>query len=318
MENFVFDKPSFLIHKSDIKNEVAITKTEAEFIADQIAELNKATLFGDLENQMKFYTELISVMDKDGKGQQVKKGIDGTTEEQLDKVIDELNKNCELTSLEAYLREAICYLSQMDDRINKFGIGDYKVLKGYNDDLTLNSDYLLINNKNIDRNSDILYKEDLGFLADYFKSQTYASYYGSRVLHRNGALSISRKDLNDKLRTGSKVAEVGSSLLITEYSPTISADKLEEKFFKLQGIQRDHQARYNSLKTKLDKKYNTLMKEKNQKLSDLISESNRRSREIDAEFKIWKQEQESILEGFKIIIPTDFISIYNGVKSKLS
>lgn len=316
MENFAFNKPSFLIHKSDVKNEVAITKTEAEFIADQIAELNKVTIFEDCKNDFRFYTELVSVMDKDGKGQQVKKGTDGMNEEQLDKALSELNHNCELTSLEAYLREAICYLSTLDNKINKFSVGDYKLLKGYTDDF--GTEFTDLNRSSIDKTEDILYKEDLGFLADYFKSQTYASYYGSRVLHRNATLSNSRRDLTEKLRSGSKVDEVGNTLLITEYAPTISTEKLEEKFFKLQGIQRDYQARYNSMKTKIDKKFNDAMKEKNHKLSDLITENNRRSREIDAEFKIWLQEQESILQGFKIIIPTDFISIYNGVKSKLS
>jgi hypothetical protein len=294
----------------DPNKEKSLTITEAEFISDQIAELNKNTTYGG-DVPFEFYTTYVSVVDKDGSGKRIQKGVPGITEDQLNKTLEELEMNCKFTALEAFLREAIKKFNSMKLKIDNYSRDEFMKLKGYE-----NIEFNPI--ESVDLINDVLFNQDLGVIADYFKYQTYASYYGNNVLHRYGTLSKARTNFLTQLKSGNSIDQVGNELLMTEVVPTIEREKLDEIFFKVQGIQRNHQVKYNGLNKKLNEQLSDIKSKNIESNKEFLIKNTEFNRKVDLEFSQWKLDQKSLLGKLKIILPYEFSFIHDSIKSKLS
>lgn len=314
-KDLILKVPAFLKFRDEIDHnkEKSLTITEAEFIADQIAELNKNTTYGG-DVPFEFYTTYVSVVDKDGSGKRIQKGVEGITEAQLNKTLEELETNCKYTALEAYLREAIKKFNSMKSKIDNYSRDEFMELKGYKQpELDIDS-----YNSQLNFNDDVLFTQDLGVIADYFKFQTYASYYGNNVLHRYGVLSKARMNFLTQLKSGTEINQVGNELLMTEVVPTIDKEKLDEIFFKVQGIQRNYQVKYNGLTKKLNDQLTDLQSKNTDKGRDLLVKNAEFNKKVNLEFNQWKLDQKSILGKLKIVLPHEFSFIHDSIKSKLN
>lgn len=91
---------------------------------------------------------------------------------------------------------------------------------------------------------------------NYLSSNSSAAVFG-KIVHLNGALNEARKEVNEKIAAPYDVDDN----MITHYIPTVSQDIVEKVFADFQATQRNYNAQYNSIKSKIIENLDAIQKE---------------------------------------------------------
>lgn len=138
------------------------------------------------------------------------------------------------------------------------------------------------------------------------------STYG-KFLHPNGTFAKARKALKERINNPIEYKETGRDTIIKSYSPSISADEVDKKFYELQSEWRKAQAELNGYVHKIQLAINQDTNEKNTAYSEAQELYYAKLSALQAEFKEWKDNQLQEIANLKIVIPNALQDIYNIV-----
>ena len=231
----------------------------------------------------------------------------GCSESELDEFEQKLNIIAKVKSLCAWLREAIKEKANLTDAIKKKVIQtwandnsiDYPEQPVYKSEVT-EKDYL--NTLSIkDRNR-------------YYEVETYASVFG-KFIHVDGSFYESRKIMLEKMHNPSEISGDGHDTIIYDYKPSVSSEKVEEVFFKLNEKYRSYQAELNAIKHTMQ---DWITKTNNDNELEYQDNYRKYLAEVDiinSKFKTWKNDEIKKVSNLKIVIPNALQDIYELVNT---
>lgn len=161
-----------------------------------------------------------------------------------------------------------------------------------------------------------------------FELQAKASVYG-KFIHPDGPYAKARKELFSRISKSIEISGSGAGTRLHYYTPTITTDKEEEIFFKLQAEHRKVQAEYNGIMHKLAEMVDADASSKADKYAaeqeaynaryevfsvEYQSVSNQLA-ELKAQHRKAKLALQAQVNRLKIIIPHSLQDIYQKVNS---
>lgn len=177
---------------------------------------------------------------------------------------------------------------------------------------------------------DILGEKSIAYRNKYFRLQTEAAVIG-KYIHPGGSFDKEREDLMEKIQNPTKVMGSGRDTLIEHYEPSMTPDKVHETYFKLQALQRQKQAEFNSMQHSIsetiqaderaaENEYLTQMAEYRARHSKWQEEYSAKREAYRVEVKSiedqaasWLIDELKRIGDLKIIIPDDLKKIYDEV-----
>lgn len=276
-----------------------LTTTSANHLANKAKEY-VAQLESELKN-ISFVKEEMQLLDSTVS--RVTKT--GCSENELDEFEKKLNIIAKAKSLCAWLREAIKEKANLTDAIKKKVIQtwandngiDYPEQPVYKGEVT-EKDYL--NTLSIkDRNR-------------YYEVETYASIFG-KFIHVDGPFYESRKIMLEKMHNPSEISGDGHDTIVYDYKPSVSSEKVDEVFFKLNEKYRSYQAELNAIKHTMQ---DWITKTNNDNELEYQDNYRKYLAEVDiinSKFKTWKNNEIKKVSNLKIVIPNALQDIYELV-----
>ena len=276
-----------------------LTTTSANHLANKAKEY-VAQLESELKN-ISFVKEEMQLLDSTVS--RVTKT--GCSENELDEFEKKLNIIAKAKSLCAWLREAIKEKANLTDAIKKKVIQtwandngiDYPEQPVYKGEVT-EKDYL--NTLSIkDRNR-------------YYEVETYASVFG-KFIHVDGPFYESRKIMLEKMHNPSEISGDGHDTIVYDYKPSVSSEKVDEVFFKLNEKYRSYQAELNAIKHTMQ---DWITKTNNDNELEYQDNYRKYLAEVDiinSKFKTWKNNEIKKVSNLKIVIPNALQDIYELV-----
>lgn len=226
-----------------------------------------------------------------------------TPVEEFDKIIPILNKISKATQLIAWIREGLKEKQLAQNSIISF------------------EKWIEINNKVLDyperkkylTEEDIIKTWDVNKYNAYITAQTYASVFGE-VIHPNGVYSKARKELTSAISSPIEVLGEGRDITVITQVPAYTIDVVDQKFFELQKIQREHQAKYNQYQHEITNALDVDKATKDSEYSKLYEEYRRTSTQLQNEYTIWRNNEAKRLADLKIVIPDALVDIYEEIQ----
>lgn len=226
-----------------------------------------------------------------------------TPREEFDKIIPVLNKISKATQLIAWIREGLKEKQSAQNNIINFEqwvkIND-KVL-GYPE----RKKYLT--------EEDIIKNWDVNKYNAYITAQTYATVFGEAV-HPNGVYSKARKELTSAVSNPIEVLGEGRDITVITQVPAYTIENIDDKFFELQKIQRDYQAKYNQYQHEITNILDIDNATKDTEYSKLYEEYHKTSTQLRNEYTIWRNAEAKRLADLKIVIPDALVGIYEEIQ----
>lgn len=204
-----------------------LTSTSANHVANLAKEY--------IQSQKVFLNNLTFVGENIQAGGHTYIGSCATPVEEFNKLIPTLNKISQATQLIAWLREAL------------------KEKQNYLEHLPTLEQWASINNEAIPvtpqleshiTREDVIKGWDVNKYNAYITAQTFATVFGEAI-HPTGMYSSARKELTNAISHPSSIEGQGRDLTVTTQVPAYTLDTVDTKFFELQNIQREHQAKFN-------------------------------------------------------------------------
>lgn len=276
-----------------------LTTTSANHLANKAKEY-VAQLESELKN-ISFVKEEMQLLDSTVS--RVTKT--GCSDSELDEFEQKLNIIAKAKSLCAWLREAIKEKANLTDAIKKKVIQtwandngiDYPEQPVYKGEVT-EKDYL--NTLSIkDRNK-------------YYEVETYASVFG-KFIHVDGPFYESRKIMLEKMHNPSEISGDGHDTIVYDYKPSVSSEKVDEVFFKLNEKYRSYQAELNAIKHTMQ---DWITKTNNDNELEYQDNYRKYLAEVDiinSKFKTWKNDELKKVSNLKIVVPNALQDIYELV-----
>lgn len=276
-----------------------LTTTSANHLANKAKEY-VAQLESELKN-ISFVKEEMQLLDS-SVSRITKTGCSGN---ELDEFEQKLNVIAKAKSLCAWLREAIKEKANLTDAIKKKVIQtwandnsiDYPEQPVYKGEVT-EKDYL-----------DTLSIKDRN---RYYEVETYASVFG-KFIHVDGPFYESRKIMLEKMHNPSEISGDGHDTIIYDYKPSVSSEKVDEVFFKLNEKYRSYQAELNAIKHTMQ---DWITKTNNDNELEYQDNYRKYLAEVDiinSKFKTWKNDEIKKVSNLKIVIPNALQDIYELV-----
>ena len=204
-------------------------------------------------------------------------------------------------TLIAYLREAIKEKEQLSEDIYANLPADWKAPERPSAIPTVTT-------------LDILSTWEPEKLLRYYKLQAYAAVFGDSV-HKNGSISNARKDLVKIASNPSSVDLKGSDTIITNYTPTISQEKVDSLFFDIQTKFRKYQAEFNGMQAELEDTATKQNQENQDKFSREFKEFMDLNKEYQEKLNVWKLAEAQRIKSLKIVIPENLKDIYEKINN---
>ena len=276
-----------------------LTTTSANHLANKAKEY-----VAQLENELKnisFVKEEMQLLDS--AVSRVTKT--GCSDGELDEFEQKLNIIAKAKSLCAWLREAIKEKANLTDAIKKKVIQtwandnsiDYPEQPVYKGEVT-EKDYL-----------DTLSIKDRN---RYYEVETYASVFG-KFIHVDGPFYESRKIMLEKMHNPSEISGDGHDTIVYDYKPSVSSEKVDEVFFKLNEKYRSYQAELNAIKHTMQ---DWITKTNNDNELEYQDNYRKYLAEVDiinSKFKTWKNNEIKKVSNLKIVVPNALQDIYELV-----
>ena len=226
-----------------------------------------------------------------------------TPQEEFDNLTITLNKISQATQLIAWLREGIKEKQNAQVAIPAFET--WLSNQGIECFAPEKPKYLT--------EADIIKSWDENKYNAFITAQTYASVYGE-IIHPQGEYSCARKELTKAIAKPNSVSGQGRDLTVTTLVPAYTIDEVDAKFFELQKIQREHQAKYNQYQHEITNALDIDKATKDSEYSKLYEEYRKTSTQLQNEYTIWKNSEAKRLADLKIVIPDALVDIYNEIQ----
>lgn len=277
--------------------EEGITQTSANFIANQAKEYIQSL---EQELDVNFIDSSISLLNNPESVQVVSTGTIS---------IDNINKRLfiigKCKSLIAWLREAIKAKEELIT--SNISFEDY--CKTFNKDIPIEPSIPTKITK-----EDLISKWNIKERNEYYFLEAIVSVYG-KYIHPEGKFSRARKELINRINNPTSYREDGINTIIKNYSPSIPLEKVDKKFFELQKEWREYQARFNSIKNKLDLEIQEITAKQNKQYSEDLKLYHTIYKQITSEYNSFVYDEKVKKSKLKIIIPNDLKQIYEVINN---
>lgn len=272
-----------------------ITSTSANFIANQAREYIQSL---EQELDVNFINSSIELINSESPNY-VSYGI--TNIDNLDKRLFIIGK-CK--ALIAWLREAI---KAKEELLNKT-----TSLEEY---CSMNNIIIpgLPVNKSVSKD-DILRTWNIKERNEYYFLEAIVATYG-KYIHPDGKFSKARKKLINKINNPIVYKEDGVNTIIKKYKPSISLEIVDNKFFNLQKQWREYQARFNSVKNKLELELQEITASNNKQYSDELEEYKNAHKKVISDYNIFIYNEKIKKSKLKIIIPNGLKPMYDVINT---
>ena len=293
--------------------EVGLTSTSANHIANLAKEAVR-NCHQKLDN-IRFHNETISLL-VSGKEATVFKGADKSTLDQLPEVVSILSK---ANGLIAWLREAI----KEKERLTK-SVDDYEDVDALLQHKKKWEEFRLTLPKKAPYPTaeDIKKQWTVGEQEKYLSLEAEAAALG-KFIHEDGALSMARISLMQRLQKPTSVDLNGSETVIHNYTPTVSLENVDEVFKNFQARYRTVQAELNGMKKRIDDavaaeklridtEYNDAKRQYDLKEHEFANELDA----IERQEEITKQNMLKEIQNLKIVVPNRFKDLVEQLQKK--
>lgn len=227
-----------------------------------------------------------------------------TPKEEFDQIVPTLNKISQATQLIAWLREAIKEEQSASENIPSYEA--YLAQQGINAPI-------------VPKRAATITEEDVirGWNADkynaFLTAQTYAAVYGEFIHPINGQYSHSRKKLTKAISDPSEVTGSGRDLTVITQVPAYTMEEVDAKFFELQGIQREHQAKYNQYRHEITNAIELDNATKDNEFSLAYKTYSEEVTKLYNAYKNWRNAEVKRIADLKIVIPDALTAIYEEI-----
>lgn len=281
--------------------ENGLTSTSANHVANLAKEYYK-TLERDIDS-IHLYSTSVSNLKGDTTILTKRSNID-----ELDAIQPTLNKIAECKGLIAWLREAIKARQDLITEVKATTIEEYVAMKG---ECCLEEP----KRKHYLTEEEYIANLSIKDRQRYYSLEAKCSTIG-KYIHPDGKLTNMRADLEEKLKSPSKLESTDVDTLIFHYAPMCDVSCIDQLMFKLQNAHREVQAELNSIKYNMEK---ALLEDKTKKDTEYahsISEYNSWLVEKESELKEYINEKVKEISSYKIVIPHNLESIYQEVSKR--
>ena len=214
-----------------------------------------------------------------------------------------LKEICEYKSLIAWLREAIKEKENLF-KANKLWISDEHTEHIKNRPQCEN--YLT--------EQDVIESWTVAEQEEYLSLETICAVVG-KYIHPNGPLSKAKTELSNRINRPVSTECSGRDTIIRKYYPEATEEQVNNLFFSLQKRHREHQARLNGIKHKIDMTIREDIQKKDEAYKKALQEYNNKSTELLVADKLTREEKHKEIEALKIVIPNDLKSVYDKLTS---
>lgn len=226
-----------------------------------------------------------------------------TPKEEFDRLVPTLNKISQATQLIAWLREGIKEKQTAQAGILTFE--QYLQEKGIECVRPTREPYIT--------REDVIKSWNEDKYNAYLTAQTCASVFGEPI-HPQGEYAIARKELSQAISKPNEVTGEGRDLTVTTKVPAYTVEEVDAKFFELQNIQREQQAKFNQYEHEItnavdldkatkDAAYEKAGKQWSQEYANLYNQ-----------YEVWRNAEVKRIADLKISIPGALMDIYNEIQ----
>lgn len=280
--------------------EKGLTSTSANQIANMAKEY--VDTYKTALESVRFYDTRVELIDGTNP-KQVSFGIKDITV--IPSYLDEIAK---ANSLIAWLREAIKAKEQTVCAVDEFGVEEYCQMIGKVLPTRPSRQHVLtteewVENLPANERNRYLYLE------------TQCAVIG-KYIHPNGDYAKARKNLKNIIANPCKVEGDGRNTIIRSYTPSVDLEKVEAQFFELQNKHREFQKKLNSMKYDCEKAIAESQTDSDAKYAEDLAIYNNAIEAINAEYKVYWNQQMKLAKDLKIAIPESLQEIYDKI-SKL-
>jgi hypothetical protein len=283
-----------------------ITSTEANFIANVAKEKCEASV--KKLSGIKLYQVEMSSLDSEKK-------IMALGETNLDWINESLTKIGRLTTLIAWLREAIKEKDKQLEEIDEMDITEWlekenRVMPEYPERPS---------RRNAITETQVREKWGIDKQQFYWSLEAFAATYG-RYIHPSGSISKAREEAHKALSTPITKEGSGRDTILYYNTPTVPIELIDEKFLEYQNTYRSYERELNALKSEIKEavsadevktasEYDIAVKEYKDKFDKISAQQSI----ISNDFYKWKTEQRNRISALKIVIPEALESIYKEI-----
>lgn len=278
---------------------VKLTSTSANHIAN-LAKEYIASITSQLEN-IEFCDVRIGLLSSD----KPKLIQAGASEETINKVPSMLEDITEAKSLIAWLREALKAKDNLLKEVKDTDMDDWAAATGqelppipkYKKSITTDDAIAELSVKDRQR---------------YFSLETKCAVIG-KYIHPDGTFSKKREDYLKYLSHPYSTQGSGSDMVVSEFTPSVQKDVIENLFFNLQNTHREAQAELNGIKYTIEKKVQDSAIEAETLNADLRNDYNSKYQAVAAAYNLWVKTETQRAAALKIVIPNALMPIYNKI-----
>lgn len=147
----------------------------------------------------------------------------------------------------------------------------------------------------------------------YYYLETVCSTIGKQI-HPDGEYSRARRELLERQQKPHQLRDSGRDAIIYHYTPSISYSMVDDLFNRLQKLHREYQAELNSMKFEMEKAIKADKLNKETEFNKKYCAYSEFIQNLQNELSLYKLEKCKEIDLFKIVIPNDLQSIYEGIK----
>lgn len=223
----------------------------------------------------------------------------------LDFIVPSLEKIAKLASLTAWMREAINAHTNLVREVSNATYESFGIVKPTNPELLVPMS-----------ENDIIGTWSVKKRNRYFELQAYCAKVG-KYIHEDEPFSIARKELDKAINNPTRVDGRGRDITVYKRKPSVSRQEVEDKFFELQALHREHQQELNAMlhEISVEKQKNSLhVREENRRATEKYNQAM-----CQADMLLQESKERKLLEiqSLRIVIPNDLKPIYDEVTQVL-
>ena len=283
-----------------------LTSTSANHIANLAKEANRE--HQNYLASIQFYSEGICVLGEE-KGTLVQQGMDETHLPSIEEAINAIVKN---NALIAFIREAIKEKERLE-----------KEAKSWKNEVAREA-IDIRRTQNVKPTKPVYVTEEdirsewtVGELEHFLSLEAECAVVG-KYIHEGGELSDARIDMMQKMRHPRTVKENGRDTIVTEYTVTTDAAKVDNLYFCLQARHRSRQAELNGMKKAVldEMQKRNLEMDENYRFAQtqylhVNAELDREEQKIELDEREKRQHLLDEVQALKIVIPNRLKDAYN-------
>jgi hypothetical protein len=226
-----------------------------------------------------------------------------TPHEEFDNLIPILTKISQATQLIAWLREGIKEKQAAQAGILTFE--QYLADQGIECPRPVRESYIT--------REDVVKSWNEDKYNAYLTAQTFASVFGEPI-HPQGEYSIARKELSQAIAKPNKVTGEGRDLTVITKVPAYTVKEVDDKFFELQNIQREQQAKFNQYEHEITNAVDLDKATKDAAYEKASKKWTQEYANLYTQYEVWRNAEVKRIADLKISIPGALVDIYKEIQ----